>query len=189
LEAGPLLRRFGAVAIVAFLVILCVYGFHVEPPGSSPELARIFPSWMDKAPVPAMACFKGLGNLSCRQIGSELEVSFLLGDQSASGWWYMTPVAFAVKTPLAELILFALALGIGLGQLRSVRLRELGFHWYLLVIPTVCYLVAAFISHSNVGERHLLLSIRFYFSSRPRYCCRNPCQTGESSRWRQRDFF
>ena len=44
-----------------------------------------------------------------------------------------------------------------------MRLRELGFHWYLLVIPTVCYLVAAFISHSNVGERHLLPLYPFLF--------------------------
>jgi hypothetical protein len=162
-KAGPLLRRLCTVAVIAFLVIFCVYGFEIEPAGSSSEFVRIFPSWMDQVPLPAMAYFRSLGNLSLRQAGRALEVSFLLGDQSPTGWWYMTPVALAVKTPLAELILFVLVLWIGLRRLRTVRPRDLEFRWYLLMVPTACYLVAAFISHSNVGERHLLPLYPFLF--------------------------
>jgi dolichyl-phosphate-mannose--protein O-mannosyl transferase len=162
-EAGPFFRRFGTVALIAFLVVFCVYGFEIGPAGSSSEFVRIFPSWMEQVPLPAVSWFRSLGNLSLRQAGSALEVSFLLGDQSATGWWYMTPVALAVKTPLAELILFTLALWIGFGRLRTTRLRDLEFRWYLLMIPIACYLAAAFVSHSNVGERHLLPLYPFLF--------------------------
>jgi len=98
-----------------------------------------------------------------RQVGNALEVSFLLGRQSPKGWWYMTPIALAVKTPLAELILFALAFGIGLSRWHTVRLRDVDFRWCLLVIPAACYLIAALLTHSNVGERHLLPLYPFLF--------------------------
>jgi hypothetical protein len=92
-----------------------------------------------------------------------LEVSYLLGAQSPTGWWYMSPVALAVKTPLAELALLALALVAAAGRLRTLRLRDMGFRWVLLLLPAACYFVAALMSHSNAGERHLLPLHPFLF--------------------------
>lgn len=178
----PFLVRFGAVALIAFLVIFAVYGFDVEPAGSSPEFARIFPSFLDRVPVPAMAYFRGLGNLGLRQAGNALEVSFLMGEQSPTGWWYMTPVALAVKTPLAELILFALTLYIGLSRWKALRLRDLDFRWYLLAVPAACYLGAAFLPIRTLASGTYCLSIRFYLYSLPLFCWRNPYPGGGCSR-------
>jgi 4-amino-4-deoxy-L-arabinose transferase-like glycosyltransferase len=159
-------RSLGTAAIIAFAVIFLVYGFEVTPAGSSPQFAmRIFPaaSWLKHVPVPALGYFRGIGNLGLRQAGSALEVSYLLGRQSASGWWYMTPVAFAVKTPLAELALFGMVLAVVARRLRTLRLREMDFRWLLFLVTPVCYLAAALLAHSNVGERHLLPLYPFLF--------------------------
>jgi len=165
-SAVECVRTFGTVGIVAFAVIFLVYGFEVSPAGSSPGFAmRIFPaaSWLTRVPVPALGYFRGLGNLSLRQAGKALEVSYLLGRQSASGWWYMSPVAFAVKTPLAELALFGMVLAVAAGRLRTLRLRGMDFRWLLLLATPACYCVAALVAHSNAGERHLLPLYPFLF--------------------------
>jgi hypothetical protein len=82
--------------------------------------------------------------------------SYLLGERSLFGWWYMSPVALAVKTPVAELALFALAFGIWVMRLRRVQLRKLEFKWFLLVIPPAVYFAASLPIHFNAGLRHLL---------------------------------
>ncbi len=38
----------------------------------------------------------------------------------------------------------------------AVYLRDVAFHWFLLLIPPACYFAASLVSRSNAGERHLL---------------------------------
>ena len=161
---GECARSLGTVGIIAFLVIFIVYRFEIEPAGASWAL-RTFPaaSWLGRVPVPALGYFRGLADIFSRQVGDALEVHYLLGAQSPADWWCMSIVAFAVKTPLAELALFALVLGIAPRRLRTARLRDVGFRWYLLLLPPACFFVATLVSHSTAGERHLLPMYPFLF--------------------------
>ncbi len=54
-----------------------------------------------------------------RQDSATMGVAFLLGEQSPADWWLMTPIALAVKTPLAELVLFTLAFAVAVTCLRK----------------------------------------------------------------------
>ncbi len=74
--------------------------------------------------------------------------SFLWGRYSQNGFWDFFPVALAVKTPI-PLLLFA-ALGIYLA-LRKPSEREI---W--LLMPPTAYFIAALISKTDIGYRHIL---------------------------------
>ncbi len=74
--------------------------------------------------------------------------SFLWGRYSQNGFWDFFPVALAVKTPI-PLLIFA-ALGIYLA-LRKPSDQEI---W--LLMPPVAYFIAALISKTDIGYRHIL---------------------------------
>ena len=158
-------RSLAAVAALAFFVLFLVYGCEMSPAGEGWALFGAWPavSWLGRIPIPAIGYFRGLGNIFGRQVGPAQAVSYLLGHQSPTGWWYMSFVALAVKTPLAELLLFGLALKIATRRLRTVRWRDLSFRWYLLLLPAACYFGASLVSRSNVGERHMLPLLPFLF--------------------------
>ncbi len=71
---------------------------------------------------------------------------YLLGQFGTHGWWYYYPVAMAVKTPLALLVL--IAVGISACWKRRV-FAPLAFTLGIL-------LFAAIFSHINLGIRHIL---------------------------------
>jgi hypothetical protein len=75
----------------------------------------------------------------------------------------MSPVALAVKTPLGELALFAVAGAIAVARLRRVRPRDLEFKWFLLVVPPAAYFAVSLLTHFNAGLRHLLPIYPFLF--------------------------
>ena len=179
--AGECIRALATVGIIAFFVILLMYRFDAEPAGASAEFSRRFPaaSWLARIPVPAMAYFQGLGTVFLKQTVEAQEYKYLLGRQSATGWWYMSPVALAIKTPLAELALLALAMGIAARRLRTVRLRDIGFRWFLVLLAPACYFIATLLSHSNSGERHLLPLYPFLFVFAAAMLLRTPL-----SKWR-----
>ncbi|MGA2328150.1 MAG: glycosyltransferase family 39 protein [Bryobacteraceae bacterium] len=94
--------------------------------------------------------------------------AYLMGMRSHSGWWYYFPVAFAVKTPAAVLILMALCAGIGLVALaragpRRWRIREVPFEWMVLLLPPLVYFALCMRSHVNLGVRHILPVYPFLF--------------------------
>jgi len=159
------LRALGTVAAVAFLVIFLVYRCEFAPAGEQWAIFREWPatSWLGRIPIPAVGYFLGVGNIFGRQVGDAHAVGYLLGRQSPSGWWYMSLVALAVKTPLAELAFFAFALKAATRRLRGIHLRSLDFRWYLLSVTPICYFAVSLISRSNVGERHLLPLLPFFF--------------------------
>jgi 4-amino-4-deoxy-L-arabinose transferase-like glycosyltransferase len=62
------------------------------------------PAWNIKLPAPEF--FDGL--LAAQSHNRRGRPSYLLGHYSLTGWWYYFPVALAVKTPIAFLVLLAL---------------------------------------------------------------------------------
>src|ERR1035437_3464139 len=73
----------------------------------------------------------------------------LLGRVSKTGWWYFFPVALAVKTPIAFLMLLAFG-----AYLCWKKRREVA---YLLPLAfSLGILLPAMTSHVNIGMRHVL---------------------------------
>lgn len=69
--------------------------------------------------------------------------SFLLGTLREHGVWYYFPIVFAVKTPLAALLLL-------------LFLRRPNRDWLVLLIPLAAYWGLCLNSGINIGLRHLL---------------------------------
>lgn len=75
--------------------------------------------------------------------------SYLLGEFSDTGWWYFYPVALAVKTPLAFLILLAA------GVFLCFKKRKNVFVLFPLCFAIGILAIECF-SHINIGLRHVL---------------------------------
>jgi hypothetical protein len=84
---------------------------------------------------------------------SQSRAAFLLGEYSTSGWRSYFPIAFAIKTPLATIILLLA----GVAALARQRVRV---HDPVLVagLATFAVLYAGYVINSrlNIGHRHLL---------------------------------
>jgi hypothetical protein len=136
---GELRRRLpslGVAAVVAFFVVWAVYRFSVGPV----PFAHI------KLPFPEL--YAGIEEV--RQHNSFGQEAYLLGQRSRYGWWYFFPVVFAVKTPLAYLIL--MMLGIGL----TLRGKS-GFpHSWVPLAYTGGIFAVAMSASINIGLRHIL---------------------------------
>jgi hypothetical protein len=99
------------------------------------------------AQVPASSYLEGLEEV--RQRLSKGNPTFLLGQYSATGWWYFFPFVFAVKTPLPTLILIAV------GIVQGYRARDWKNAAFLL-IPVIVYFGMTIVSPIDIGYRHLL---------------------------------
>ena len=89
--------------------------------------------------------------------------AFLLGDVSATGWWYYFPLAMLFKTPLATLFVIAVACAFAAQLL--IRRRMIVDHWPLICVglPIVLYGYSALTSNLNLGIRHVLLLYPFLY--------------------------
>jgi hypothetical protein len=96
--------------------------------------------------VPAPDLWQGLHVLAVHNVVGH--GAFLLGEYRTTGWWYYFPVALAVKTPLALLVLAAI------GTWASWRRRSTG--GLLPVAFCLGILLPAMTSHINIGVRHVL---------------------------------
>ena len=132
-------RHSSFVILPALLVVLLVYVFRVD--------------------------------LYVRELGfllanTQTHPSFLLGQRSIEGWWYYFLVTFALKTPLATLVL------IGAATLVKARLAQpsQGSTAFLL-IPVILYFGFSAASGFNIGYRHLLPALPFLlvYASRAAY--------------------
>jgi len=77
--------------------------------------------------------------------------SYILGKVYPHGVWFYFPVAFAIKSTLAFLILFLLGVG-ALATRKLNQWREVMF----LTIPPALHLAVAMSSGLNIGVRHIL---------------------------------
>lgn len=93
--------------------------------------------------------------------------AYLLGRIRQHGWWYYFLVAFAVKTPLAVLLLAAVAAVAGVGFLFRKRLlerlRAVPPQWAAVIVPPLALFGVAMSGGHNLGLRHILPVYPFLF--------------------------
>jgi tetratricopeptide (TPR) repeat protein len=96
--------------------------------------------------LPAPEFFSGIGSaLSHNRYGHP---AFLLGESRMTGWWYYFPVALAVKTPIAFLIMLAVGILVSLRErARLVYLFPLAF--------SLGILLPAMWGRIDIGIRHI----------------------------------
>ncbi len=82
--------------------------------------------------------------------------AFLNGQWSQTGWWYYFLEAFALKTPLATIVLVLIGLGV------VVRRRARADLWFVLP-PLLLIYVLSFHFGKNYGVRYLLPALPFLF--------------------------
>jgi hypothetical protein len=87
---------------------------------------------------------------------SEARSAFLMGEHSATGWWYFFLVTFAIKTPIPLVVLLAITLARWRGR---VDWNTSVFLW----TPVIVYLVLTLSRNLNIGHRHLLPIYPFLF--------------------------
>jgi hypothetical protein len=90
-----------------------------------------------------------------------LGIFYLVGQLSREGWLHYFPVALLVKTPIPLLILFAIALVMGVRRF-GVR-RNPGFALSLLLPPLLFFVFFMFMKGSNYGVRYVLVCFPFFF--------------------------
>jgi 4-amino-4-deoxy-L-arabinose transferase-like glycosyltransferase len=127
--------KFAAAVAIGALAIWAAYWFSFgEVPGTA---------WR----LPAPEFFDGIGVAWKHSTGGH--GAYLLGQTSKLGWWYFFPVALAVKTPIAFLILAAAGLAVCWRHRRSSR-------YLILPAAALGILGPAMTSHVNIGIRHIL---------------------------------
>jgi hypothetical protein len=89
-------------------------------------------------------------------VATNVRPTFLLGTVYPSGRWFYFPVAFAIKSSIALLIL--LPLSILTRELYRTHPRELRF----LLLPSLAYFAISLTSSLNIGVRHLLPVYPFF---------------------------
>ena len=131
MHRGELWRQRRSLALacaVAFLVVWAGYRF---------SFARV--DYLHLR-LPAPRFFTGLATLWAHN--SAGHASYLLGRTSPTGFWYYYPVALAIKTPLASLLL--VACGVAIRRHRGP------------VLFCAAILICALASRINIGVRHVL---------------------------------
>ncbi len=151
------MRHLVVAGLAALLVFNLGYGFEgsfaplseatLDPRGSLAGLRDTMP-WL-RLPVP-LPLINGIDMVI--NVGKQSEPSyFLAGELSADGWWYYHLAAFAVKTPIPLLIIFAFASGAwSAGQ--SPGNRD-----YCIYVPVLLVFVSNVLFNSlQIGVRHVL---------------------------------
>ena len=165
---GRRIASLAAAAAVAALLVWAGYRFSwgALPAEATGPVARTVlrgPGAIATSgiPVPAPELWDGL-----RQIRGSVYLqgghpSYLLGRYSLEGWWYYFPIALAVKTPLAFLILAAWGAGAvahGSSPARTGGDNPPRRDWRLLapIVAAAGILIASLFSRTDIGVRHIL---------------------------------
>jgi hypothetical protein len=151
-------RSLAAGALIAFVVWWGGYRFDAGRTSaafgdSAPAmLAAILPGpdsfarlVADRVPLPAPSFFYGLGMVKAHDEAGH--PAYLLGAESAKGWWYYFPVVFFYKTPLPFLILGVWGAGIAFRRERRA---------WAYPLAALAILGVAMTSSLNIGIRHIL---------------------------------
>ena len=147
----PLIPLF---ALSTWVVIMIVYAPHWRPAPAPDERQAAWlnvPLWFETfRPIlippdffKAVALLIGSANAG--------HTGYLLGEWSDQGWWYYYPVAFALKTPIALLLLTGGGLAALFRQIQARRAEEL-VPW----IAVAMFFGLAMFNKMNIGVRHLL---------------------------------
>jgi hypothetical protein len=146
------------VAVIAFLTLWAGYLFHVgtlaemtiSAMQGSASVGDAFPPAVAHARVvPAPEFWHGL--ITLLWFSNNIQ-SYALGSVTSSGQWYFFPLAIAVKTPIAFLLLALMGAGLTLWRARAER------RWTLAipVVVALAILVVAMNSNLGIGLRHVL---------------------------------
>lgn len=161
------LQVIGA-GLISLLVVWLSYGFQWgplrfqsatltaagQPTGALGQLlARL-----DGLPGPMPTFWAGVEQVLTLSGGGR--PSFLLGETSVDGFITYFPVAFLVKTPLPALLLCALSLYLLARPGAPARDRRRAL---FLLLPAALYFAASTQSGLNVGYRHLLPVLPFFY--------------------------
>ncbi len=164
-DAGPRLKALALAIITATLVIWGVYRLSVKPmtgPEQRPHqtIVRFFGqggTWHDWAerfaegvPVPAPEFFHGINRV--RDIAATGRKAYLLGEVRSNGWWYFFPIALAVKTPIAFLILAT----VGLFAMFQTWNHSRDWGVFLPAATAATLLLICLPIKFNIGLRHIL---------------------------------
>ena len=84
---------------------------------------------------------------------------YLLGEVSRTGWWYYFAVAFALKIPLATILLIGAAVVLAPRWLQRQPVQESA----LLLVPAVTVAFFSFACTAQLGIRYLLPALPFLF--------------------------
>jgi hypothetical protein len=151
-----------AVAVVALAVLWAFYGFRYQarPAGLqlNPPLAEYAgglkprEAWavstMARLHVLPESYLYGLADV---RLTADFYTSYLLGKTYPHGVWFYFPMAFLIKSTLAFLALFLLAV-VAVATRRLDRWREVLF----LTVPPAFYLLVSMSAGMNIGVRHIL---------------------------------
>jgi 4-amino-4-deoxy-L-arabinose transferase-like glycosyltransferase len=161
------LKHLAVLGVIAAGVILIVYWPETRRFRELPRLAEsvdrhdpagyLFHRFGKALRVPAHPYLMGVYDVV--KHNADGHQSYLLGQHSQTGWWYYFPVAFAVKTPTAVLLISVLAL------FAVFRKDKLWFRWVVLLLPAVIYFCLSMTSGINIGIRHLLPIYPFLFAA------------------------
>lgn len=160
--AGLLAVSVIASVLIAVGVLWTSYGFRFAARPDGLQLNPGFAEWVGQLkPFEAhLVSFAArwhllpesyLYGLAAVRLSAEAYTSFVLGRVYPHGVWFYFPVAFAIKSTLAFLVL----LGISVFAIATRKLtgaREILF----LTVPPAFYLMVAMNSKMNIGVRHIL---------------------------------
>ncbi len=132
IRATPLLL---AAALIAALIVWAGFRFSYGIPDAL------------SVEVPMPEFFDGLKDVRDHNLHGHL--AYLLGDRSQMGFWDFFPIAIAVKTPLALLVLAFWGAVLAIKRLRTSLL------WIPLAF-SLAILAVGMTSHINIGIRHIL---------------------------------
>ncbi len=125
---------FALAAAVTMLLIWAAYWFSFGPVSGFP------------IKLPAPQYFEGLQ--AALNHDSRGHGAFLLGQYSTTGWWYYFPVALAVKTPIAFLVLAVLGIAVCIKRRAQIS--------YLLPLTfSLGILLPAMAGRIDIGIRHI----------------------------------
>jgi hypothetical protein len=125
---------------VSFVLVWGAYRF------SFGRMTEAGPAVLASIPVPAPQILDGIWQVRGHIEGGH--TAYLLGQHSFHGWWYFFPVALAVKTPLALLLLAAV------GAFAAFRQRDRAF-WIPPLLSAIILLINL-PTTLNIGVRYML---------------------------------
>jgi len=154
-------RRVATMTLAVAVAFFSVWSFYrfsfgrIQEPlwdGGVPEgmLAHVPAAvWrtIERTPLPAPEILDGINQVGAHNRGGH--AAYLLGHYSRTGWWYFFPVAIAVKTPLAFLLLAAV------GVIAATR-RPFDWHLWAPAAAALAILIVCLPVRLNIGLRYLL---------------------------------
>ncbi|MEM7534968.1 MAG: glycosyltransferase family 39 protein [Chloroflexota bacterium] len=152
-----MLTRLTGLVVISLIAYSVVWGFYQFEYGlldtqAIPILSGFLP---DQISIPApfywQHFFNTFGNILAE---SEVELKFLLGETSVTGWWYYFPVAFAAKTPIPTLLLVMTGIWV---MLRKGEWRQQSPLWS---IPCL-FMALGMTGVLTIGYRHILPALPF----------------------------